>query len=324
MTRFHATRLESADALERLRSEWSALWARDPHATPFQSPAWLIPWWNCFAPGQLWTTALWDADSLCALAPLYLEEGETRRLLPVGISLSDHLDLLAQDDEAAHAMFEAVLDDMPCDRLDLEDLMPQAHGLRIACAEEWRAEVAPAKPCPTLMLGAAWDSHVPGRKRRQWRRAMRAAQRRADMRVTSGLEDCNRFLDDLFRLHAMRWQDRGEAGVLADERVQRFHRTALPGLVAAGLARLYLLHLDGRIAGAYYGLSTGQCAYAYIGGFDPEFSEESPGTILIGHALAQAQAEGARSFDFLRGAEDYKYAWGAQDVFNARRIWRRL
>jgi CelD/BcsL family acetyltransferase involved in cellulose biosynthesis len=29
--------------------------------------------------------------------------------------------------------------------------------------------------------------------------------------------------------------------------------------------------------------------------------------------MERAAAEGARSFDFLRGAESYKYVWGARD-----------
>jgi CelD/BcsL family acetyltransferase involved in cellulose biosynthesis len=53
--------------------------------------------------------------------------------------------------------------------------------------------------------------------------------------------------------------------------------------------------------------------YDYIGGFDPQFSSLSPGSLLIGHAIEQAEAEGAAHFDFLRGAEAYKYRWGAVD-----------
>jgi CelD/BcsL family acetyltransferase involved in cellulose biosynthesis len=51
----------------------------------------------------------------------------------------------------------------------------------------------------------------------------------------------------------------------------------------------------------------------YIGGFDPRWSALSPGTLLLGHAIEQATAEGAAAFDFLRGAEAYKYRWGAID-----------
>ena len=38
------------DKLETLREEWRELWTRDPRASVFQSPDWLLPWtrylWN--------------------------------------------------------------------------------------------------------------------------------------------------------------------------------------------------------------------------------------------------------------------------------------
>ena len=46
---------EAADlpTLERLRPDWEALWQTVPDATPFQSPAWLIPWWRHVGQGAL-------------------------------------------------------------------------------------------------------------------------------------------------------------------------------------------------------------------------------------------------------------------------------
>ena len=74
-----------------------------------------------------------------------------------------------------------------------------------------------------------------------------------------------------------------------------------------------LFAVAGRTAGVYYGLLHRRRAYAYLGGFDPDFAHESPGVVLIGHAIAEAADEGAEQFDFLRGREDYKYRWGAED-----------
>ncbi len=47
---------------------------------------------------------------------------------------------------------------------------------------------------------------------------------------------------------------------------------------------------------------------------------ESPGTILLGAMIEEAAAEGVAELHFLRGAEAYKYAWGATDRHNATRI----
>ena len=109
--------------------------------------------------------------------------------------------------------------------------------------------------------------------------------------------------------------------MLTDEAVLRFHRLALPRLIAAGLADLRLLSIGGDLAGAYLGLRDQACSYAYLGGMDPAYSRESPGAILLNAAITDAVARGAAEFHFLRGSEAYKYEWGAVDRWNG---WRTL
>lgn len=164
---------------------------------------------------------------------------------------------------------------------------------------------------------------VPARRRRQWRRARGFADARGTARIEAAT-DPDAFMDALARLHGARWTSRGEDGLLVQDSVEPFQRRALRGLMAAGVARCHLLTIDGRPVGAYYGFLARERAYAYLGGFDPDYAEASPGAILLGHAIVEAMRSGATEFHFLRGQEDYKYTWGAQDRWNQRRTWRRV
>src|ERR687888_566153 len=69
MPAFDIEEVITTEALEKLHPEWSALWARCPAATPFQSPEWLIPWWRHIGEGQLWTLACRSEGRLVGLAP---------------------------------------------------------------------------------------------------------------------------------------------------------------------------------------------------------------------------------------------------------------
>jgi CelD/BcsL family acetyltransferase involved in cellulose biosynthesis len=71
--------------------------------------------------------------------------------------------------------------------------------------------------------------------------------------------------------------------------------------------------LDDRIIAALYGFEFRGRIFYYLGGFDPQFSKLNPGTLIIGHAIEEAIRDGANEFDFLRGQEKYKYAWGAKE-----------
>jgi CelD/BcsL family acetyltransferase involved in cellulose biosynthesis len=108
--------------------------------------------------------------------------------------------------------------------------------------------------------------------------------------------------------------------VLADASVRGFHGAAGPKLVQAGVARIHRMTIDGTVVGIYYGMAHAGRSYAYLGGFDPAFERESPGTILIGHAILEASREGGTEFHFLRGGEAYKYQWGAVERWNRRRV----
>ena len=164
---------------------------------------------------------------------------------------------------------------------------------------------------------------IPPRKLRKLRMARHRFARRGGDVETADAVTAPAFLEALVRLHAARWESRGEAGVLADPLVQAYHRAALPGLVAHGLLYATLVRIETRVAGVFYGMKRDATLYAYLGGFDPDFAFESPGTVLMGDALDRMVRDGAGRLDLLRGQEPYKYEWGALDRPNLCRVLRR-
>src|SRR3546814_5097284 len=101
--------------------------------------------------------------------------------------------------------------------------------------------------------------------------------------------------------------------------VRRFHREAAAGFLSLGVLRLYAVRIADRLVAVYYGFVHHGRAYAYLSGFDPSYERQSFGTLVVGHAIAEAVREGLTEFHFLRGGEAYKYAWGARDRVNAQR-----
>jgi CelD/BcsL family acetyltransferase involved in cellulose biosynthesis len=325
--------LRSTEELKAFVPQWWLLWRRVQQATPFQSPAWLIPWWECFRPGQLCTIAVEEEKGrLVGLAPLYLETGPLgRRLLPLGVSLSDFLDLLLdpdmKEDAGSAIMAHLAATDWGWEVMELQELPPGAAALSLAVPPEFAESCAEHNTCPVLALPDRADglrAVIPPRQRRKLAMARNRAARAGGVRVSEA-DSVSAYdhLQALYALHHARWQSRGASGVLDGEAVRRFHRAAVGGLMEAGLVRLYALKLQSRTIGAYYGFRHNGRALAYLAGFDPEHERLSPGTLLLGHAIEAALSEGAREFHFLRGREAYKYRWGAKDRLNRRRLFHR-
>jgi CelD/BcsL family acetyltransferase involved in cellulose biosynthesis len=324
----HAEIIGDAQALEALAPHWWELWQHSPSATPFQSPAWLIAWWRHFAPGELATVAVWRGSRLAGLAPFYIEHGEHGdRLLPVGISLSDYLDVLVEPlghDAVEDAMMEAARS-LSWRMWELDEAAPDSRALGLRCPEWLALRSTEQSVCPVIELTGATDlaDCVPPKRRRQLRRSLAFAARRGPVVIIPANARPGCFLDQLFRLHAACWGARDQPGVLAAPKVRDFLEDALPAIAARHLARCYLVEIGGVVAGAYLGFSDRGRAYAYLGGFDPAYADESPGSILIGHAIGEAIREAATEFHFLRGGESYKYRWGAVGRWNRKQTFAR-
>jgi CelD/BcsL family acetyltransferase involved in cellulose biosynthesis len=316
------------DQLERLRPEWTALWDRVAGAAPFQHPAWLVAWWREVAPGRLMTLAVRRAGALVALLPLYVQaEPGCRKLLPVGIGVTDYLDATVAADDAEAAVGAALAHLARRRDWDVAELheLPQGAGLlRGAPPSDLVDAVHPEDVVPVLTLpaGGALAAPIPKRMRRNVSLYRNRAARLGVSHELLPPDRVDEGLDALYALHERRWASRGEAGVVADAAIRRFHRAAAHGLAEAGLLRLRLLRAGGRPIAALYGFAAKGRAYAYLAGLDPDWGAVSPGTLVMAAAIEAAILEGCREFDFLRGAEEYKYLWGAADRQNVVRTLR--
>ena len=309
-------RIANLRGLEEIRAEWLALWSRVHDATPFQSPGWLIPWWEVWGQGELLALALRGSSRLVGLVPLYVHgENGMRKLLPVGIGVSDYLDPLLEPELAVRGM-AAVLQALEQERdrfvwADIEQQRPGSPWLTAPLPNGWSRTAHACTPAPVLSLSPATISaHRRNRLRYYRRRADAFGGAHVRMAAASEIDVC---LGDLDRLHAARWRARGEPGVLADAAVQTFHRRAASELRAQGCLRLYLLEIGGQVAAVFHAMADSERCYVYACGFDPAFASVSPGKLVIGQIVDDAVAAGYHELHFLRGQEDYKYEWGATD-----------
>jgi CelD/BcsL family acetyltransferase involved in cellulose biosynthesis len=313
--------------LETLRDEWLELWRRSPDATPFQSPMWLLPWWRAFGSDELSTVIARDAGgALTALLPLYIARDDDDSLgMFLGTGNSDYLDAVGNGEAAPLLAEIASLD---CQMWDLQQLRPTSPLLTAPLPDTLQDQVLEHDRCPILPIAGAGDelqNLISAHFRKKLRYYRRALARIAPVTTESATpETLDDLLDALYALHAARWQRRGLPGVLDDDVVQRFHREAARGLLDTGALRLHAIRLGERIVAVFYGFAHAGTVYYYLSGYDPELERLSIGTLIVAHAIEEAVREGATTFDFLRGAEEYKYAWGASDRVSVRRqIFRR-
>ena len=292
-------------------------WRADPCATPFQSPAWVEAWGAHLCAGERLTI---ETDDGWLPMFVWVHEG-CRRLVPIGAGQSDYCDAVGETARLFSALAEEVWDE-----LWLPDLRPGGRLHGAALPDGWVAEDSPHEICPVLTVpeGRTWLESLSKSKRRKIVHDRNRAEALGGVETRlAATHEIDEALDALFALHAARWAREGEAGVLADPKVQAFHRAAAPALAEAGLLRLALVRHEGRIVAVLLGMCDGRRGYSYINGVDFSVPGQSFGTLAFACLIEAALAEGAREFHFLRGEEPYKYALGAEPTQTVRRVVRR-
>jgi CelD/BcsL family acetyltransferase involved in cellulose biosynthesis len=318
--------ITDADALSALQPQWNALWRRSRSATAFQSPSWLLPWWAQFGTNCLRVVAIYARDQLVGLLPLYiLEENGVRKLLPLGISLSDYIDALVDPDypNASAEMLRSISEIAGWDQCHLPCLRPGAALREVCCPAPLRDTTSEDEPCSVLILPRESTSSLgvlPRITRRKINQARNRAERRGSVEILTGsTSNLDALMDALFRLHAQKWRSDGLPEIVVSGPAAAFHRAAARQFAEQGMLRLTALAIGGEVVAVLYGFLAKGESYAYLIGRNPEFQRESVGTLLLGEAMRAAVKEGAREYHFLRGREAFKRYWGMTERPNLAR-----
>ena len=312
--------LRSKTDLQNIEHEWAELWERDPAATPFQSPDWLLPWVaHLWGGGKLRVVEVREGDRLRGVLPLFLW-GYGRRpdritLSLLGSGISDYLGMIcdpARCKDAGRAAMEWILANGEWRVCDLQDL---THDSPLPAGSDG----AECSACPVLPLRRSIEEQL-AHADAKFRRNLIVAQKRlhAAGRVEFVETDETArepLMRELFRLHGSRWRG---GGMLATAALQSFHMEVAQRFGRRGMLRLFGLYLDGECIAVQYNFAAKGRAYLYLSGFDENWRRVSPGMVLLAHAIQCAIEEGLSYADFLRKPEEFKYAWGARDEMTRR------
>lgn len=319
----HCDLIRTTSELVEFQSSWNALWNEDGNATPFQSPAWLLPWWRQFGQPGLAAVVLSRHTWPIAFLPFYAHhepQQEEGRLLLLGVGTTDYLDgVFSPDCKVEHVKYalECVLNTDGWNSMMAVQLRKSSKLFKAIRREDRRAvESFRSESC--LRIRAVHLDHFPQKMRQNVRYYRNRAARTGKLELELADEqNWKAAFEILVHLHTERWQSVGRPGLLADPKVLAFHHEAIPLLLKQGMLRLHLLRLDGEPIAAAYSLTDprgrrARIQYLYLITHSFEHAELHPGTLLLAAMIEQAAEEGVAWIDLLRGEESYKKLWHAE------------
>ena len=186
--------------------------------------------------------------------------------------------------------------------------------LRAELGQRGLARREHAVPCLATALPDSLERYLATLKSRM-RTKVRSALRGAGgavLRWTTREDELAHDMDELYRLHELRWRAAGKEGSFADPRRRAFYLELARASLPAHALRLALLEREGRVLAAQFGLLAGGRYYQIQEGYDPALEEERPGIALRARAVEALIAEGVRAYDFMAGDSRHKRDWGGE------------
>jgi CelD/BcsL family acetyltransferase involved in cellulose biosynthesis len=309
------------ESLANLSSYWSDSRYNLNWAPVFVSPHWLQVWWQVFGSGaKLFLRVVRQSGSIIGIAPLLVRD-KTASFLG-SADVCDYLDFIVAPGKE-NDFFNSLLDDLKEKNINQLDLEPVRHdstvltqladiarnrGYEVACTSEdisLEMELPPTFDEYLNMLTAKQRHEV----RRKLRRLSEAGK--LDYHFVEDRATVPDAMDTFIKMFTESRQDK--AAFLTGQ-MEAFFRLLANTMAEAGLLRLGVLELDTLPTAAIMCFDYHDCVYLYNSGYDPEYNSLSVGLISKVLAIKDSIERGKKRFDFLKGAESYKYHLGGREV----------
>lgn len=295
---------------------WDALAVENER--PYCAPGWMLAWWREARSGdaRLRVVLVLDGDDLVGVGPFFAQVGRfglvEMRLLAAGFC--HRVGLLARrglEAPVAEAVAQALCEMRPTpasvvfEGMDATDAWPEL------IAQSWPARRSPrlrldlTMRAPAIDLAGGYEPWLERRERKFRKEARRTGRRMEEQGVHGGIYSDGAAIEELLRLHEVRWENRGGSNV--QDSARRVIAGAAEDLGRRGRLKVAMLvGPDGPVA-AELVVQAGSTAAFWGGGFDPGWAPFAPGTQAMLLALEDLAGTGARLADLGGGAHEYKW-----------------
>lgn len=329
------------ETFRRSQEVWNTLVAAMAYPTAFCRWEWIDAWWNQFGGArEPWILFIHRHGHLKGILPLFSERRWLHRDARVGRVLGycgvpelfpDPLDIISAKDDA-DACTQAVIEYLQrhnrhWDVLHLRFLTQDSTLARLVQAVgEEATRIEPISAAPYIRITGDYEQYLKtlsSNERSNVRRRRRKLLESQGVTYTDfAPEKPQRVLQYLFDLHERRAREKEIRSTFGGAAITAFHNALLDRL-DRNVLWLRGLQRGQDVVAVFYGFASGGSLAYYQLGYDPEWSDSSPGSVLLQETIREAHERGFSEYNFLQGEEGFKYRWTkefrslyAVDLFN--------
>ena len=287
----------------------------------FVLPHWFEAWWHEFGSGyEEHIYAVREDGKVIGIAPLRLKEG--RAALIGSADVCDYLDFVVAADKEA-AFFTALLDHLRhsgIKELYLESLRVDSaayiHLVEMARKRGFTVSCTLDNVSLDLELPAVWEEYLgllTAKQRREVGRKLRRLQEAGEVQhsIVEDREMVRETMDVFLKLLRESRKDKSD---FMTAPMESFFRSIADTMALAGILRMGVLKIRTIPVACVMCFDYNDIIYLYNSGYDPIYSYLSVGLLSKVLSIKDSIERGKAVYDFLKGAEEYKYRLGGREI----------
>ena len=304
---------------EDLRQDWDDLCRKSPARLLFSSPSWCEVWWRHFSEGnELYLGAVTEQSNIIGIAPLRLKDGVLHFI--GSDNVCDFLDFIVAPGKEG-IFFSALrqhLEHTDYKTLDLAPLLPDSTAHKWIAGMATRSEKGSSCTEDDVTVALDLPPDLPpylallnGKQRheilRKERRLLEEGEIAYEVKPQAEERDIEVFLD-FFR------ESREDKNRFLTPGMESFFRDIIASAALDQTLRLGILTLNQVKIAVTLCFDYRDEIYLYNSGYNPAYRPLSAGLLSKYYSIRDSIEKNKKRYDFLRGAERYKYHLGGSET----------
>lgn len=317
-------RIRDPKGFQKIQDVWNILLHSSDQECPFLAHEWISSWWKCFSEDDFLEILLLkdEKGNPVGIAPLMVQKNTLCFI--ASEEVSDYCDFVVEKGRNEE-FFKNVLNHVKTTHPDIEkidlinikstsptlDILPRMASKYGYSCSKTEIEVA-----PLLELPSSYEDYLGNlskKKRHELRRKLRRMESLEGIRVEKITDTKNlpTYIDKFIALHRQR--SPSKAKFWKKPKMTAFFHEMARRFSLRKWIEMNVLFYEDRMLAALLNFTYADRIYFYNVAFDKDFARYSPGIYLFNHSIQEAISTRKKCADFLRGREEYKYYFGAED-----------
>ena len=335
--------IRTEEEFNRVKADWDSFILKNSASNVFLSHDWVAKWITYFVKGkkgrQLFIIAEYDDNegTIKSVAPFYIDVFFIvfKCLRFISDDYSDYLGIAANDTGAVFNMLNEINSYLNVKRSGYKEINKKEKNRFRAdiiylkqVSEEQSGKILKYEKdklhltskssgdCYYALLPHTVEEYLErfnSKQRYNILKRVKTAEKKSVQYISVSIKNSNNgnnnfdyYLDEFFKLHQKRWNEKGKQGVFHNNKINAFFKSLFTALYNNGILNLSFLKYNDRLIAASACFDIKDKRQVYLPGFDPEYSFLQPGIVLTYYNIREAISLNYKEFDFLKGSEDYK------------------